>query len=61
MKKDHEQTHSDVSPKIHIRISDDGEICAWGLEQNHEELLLNLTGNQNLADQIKAMSFNLCG
>ncbi len=46
---------------IYIKISDDGEICAWGLDQEHEKQLLNLTGNRDLADQCKAMSFNLCG
>ena len=47
--------------QIYIKISDDGEICAWGLDQNNEKQLLNLTGNHDLADKCKAMSFNLCG
>ena len=47
--------------QIHIKISDDGEICVWGLDQEHEEQLLNLTGNHDLVDQCKTMSFNLCG
>lgn len=54
-------TDAEKKPQIHIKISDAGEICAWGLDQEQEEQLLNLTGNHELADLCKAMSFNLCG
>ena len=46
---------------IHIQIGEDGEICAWGLNQDQEEQLLSLTGNHDLAEQNPNMSFNLCG
>ncbi len=48
-------------PKIFIRISEKGEICAWGLELEAEKQLLISTGNQDLSEQSEAMSFNLCG
>jgi len=61
MSKKNETIAPDKKPQIYIKICEDGEICAWGLDQEHEELLLSLTGNHDLADQYKAMSFNLCG
>ena len=56
-----ETTDAEKKPQIYIKISDDGEISAWGLDQEHEEQLLNRTGNHDLADQCQSMSFNLCG
>ncbi len=61
MKETSKVTTPDKKPQIYIKISADGEICAWGLDQGHEEQLLELTGNHDLAALCKAMSFNLCG
>ncbi|MEA1923436.1 MAG: hypothetical protein U9N63_12365 [Pseudomonadota bacterium] len=46
---------------IHIRIMENGEICAWGLNQSGEEQIFSLTGNLDLINKCKAMSYNLCG
>ena len=46
---------------IHIRITESGEICAWGLNQSGEEQIFSLTGNLDLINKCKAMSYNLCG
>ena len=61
MKKNNSPTINKKELKIHIRISAEGEICAWGLEQEDEKQLLDLTGNQDLSNKNKAMSFSLCG
>ncbi len=61
MKKTTETIKTEKKLQLHIKISADGEICAWGLNQNQEEQLLSLTGNHDLADTNKDMSFNLCG
>jgi hypothetical protein len=61
MTKTTDAINAENRPQIHIKISDDGEICAWGLDQEQENQLLNLTGNHDLADLCKTMSFNLCG
>jgi hypothetical protein len=55
------KTSNKKKPQIHISISDKGEICAWGLAQNQEEKLFNLTGNHKLSETCPAMSFKLCG
>ena len=47
--------------QIHIRITESGEICAWGLDRKGEEKIFSLTGNLDLINKYKAMSFNLCG
>ncbi len=47
--------------QVHIRITENGEICAWGLDQKGEEKIYGLTGNLDLINRYKAMSFNLCG
>ena len=52
---------TEKEPQIHIRITESGEICAWGLDQNGEEQILSLTGNLDLISKCKAMSYNLCG
>ncbi|MBN2808830.1 MAG: hypothetical protein JXR80_04985 [Deltaproteobacteria bacterium] len=54
-------TSMDQEPHIHIRITADGEICAWGLDRKGEERIFSLTGNQDLINKCKAMSYNLCG
>ncbi|MEA2107877.1 MAG: hypothetical protein U9P07_00440 [Pseudomonadota bacterium] len=46
---------------IHIQIGENGEINAWGLNQNSEEAILERTGNKNLAEQQQNMSYTLCG
>jgi len=46
---------------IHIQIGKNGEINAWGLDQNAEEIILERTGNHELAKQQKNMSYTLCG
>jgi len=46
---------------IHIRITETGEICAWGLNAEGEKLLFRLTGNFALVNKFEHMSFNLCG
>ena len=48
-------------PQIHIKITESGEICAWGLEQGGEEQIFNLTGNPDLINKCKAMSYRFCG
>lgn len=50
-----------IEPQIHIRITESGEICAWGLDQNGEERIFSLTGNPDLINKYKTMSYNLCG
>ena len=61
MKKTTETIGAEKKPQLHIKISADGEICAWGLNQDQEKQLLSLTGNRDLADKNRGMSFNLCG
>ncbi|MBN2332195.1 MAG: hypothetical protein JXO49_00715 [Deltaproteobacteria bacterium] len=46
---------------VHISIGTNGEINAWGLEQESEETILKRTGNQKLADRLLNMSYTLCG
>ncbi|MBN2705634.1 MAG: hypothetical protein JXR89_04245 [Deltaproteobacteria bacterium] len=46
---------------IHIRITETGEICAWGLNAEGEKLLFRLTGNFVMVNKFEHMSFNLCG
>ncbi|MCD6151580.1 MAG: hypothetical protein J7J70_08020 [Deltaproteobacteria bacterium] len=46
---------------IHIQIGENGEINAWGLDQNSEEIILERTGNHELAKQQQNMSYTLCG
>ena len=46
---------------IHIQIGENGEINAWGLNQDSEEVILERTGNQNLAADQRKMSYTLCG
>lgn len=46
---------------IFIQIGENGEINAWGLDQDSEEVILERTGNQNLAQRQQKMSYNLCG
>jgi len=48
-------------PQIHIRITESGEICAWGLDQEGEEQIFSLTGNLDLINKCKDMSYDLCG
>ncbi len=55
------KTNDDRQPTVHIRISDKGEICVWGLEQEYEKQLLILTGNRDLSELCESMSFTLCG
>ena len=52
---------TEKEPPIHIRITESGEICAWGLNQSGEEQIFSLTGNLDLINKCKAMSYNLCG
>ncbi len=53
--------NTEKEPPIHIRITESGEICAWGLNQSGEEEIFSLTGNLDLINKCKAMSYNLCG
>ena len=46
---------------IHIQIGENGEINAWGLNQNSEEVILERTGNQNMVKRQRKMSYTLCG
>ena len=46
---------------IYIQIGGNGEINAWGLDQNSEEIILERTGNHELAKQQQNMSYTLCG
>lgn len=46
---------------IHIQIGEQGEISAWGLDQNSEAAILELTGNKKLAEYQKKMSYTFCG
>ena len=46
---------------IHIQIGENGEINAWGLEQDAEEVILERTGNQKLVKCQQKMSYTLCG
>ena len=46
---------------IHIQIGKNGEINAWGLDQDSEEVILERTGNQEMAKQQQNMSYTLCG
>ena len=48
-------------PQIHIRSTESGEICAWGLDQSGEEQIFSLTGNLDLINKCKDMSYDLCG
>ena len=52
---------TEKEPQIYIRITESGEICAWGLDQSGEEQIFSLTGNHDLINKWKAMSYNLCG
>ena len=52
---------SEKKPQIHIRITESGEICAWGLNQSGEEQIFSLTGNLELINKSNDMSYNLCG
>ena len=47
--------------QIHIRITESGEICAWGLDQSGEERIFSLTGNLDLINKCNAMSYRFCG
>ena len=47
--------------KIYIQIGKNGKINAWGLDQNSEEIILERTGNHELAKQQQNMSYTLCG
>lgn len=47
--------------QIHIHITESGEICAWGLDQEGEERIFSLTGNPDLINKYKTMAYNLCG
>lgn len=46
---------------IHIQIGENGEINAWGLDQDAEENILERTGNQKLVESQQKMSYTLCG
>jgi len=46
---------------IHIQIGKNGDINAWGLDQNSEETILERTGNQKMAELQQNMSYTLCG
>lgn len=46
---------------IHISITENGEICAWGLDQSEEKQIFSLTGNLELINKCKAMSYKFCG
>ena len=46
---------------IHIHIGEQGEINAWGLDQESEEVILQRTGNRKLAERQQKMSYTLCG
>ncbi len=52
---------TEKEPQIHIMITENGEICAWGLDQSGEEQIFSLTGNLKLINKWKAMSYRLCG
>ncbi|MCK4377742.1 MAG: hypothetical protein KAW01_00275 [Deltaproteobacteria bacterium] len=62
-KKSHDnpQGYSCGGETIHIQIGENGEINAWGLDQNSEEIILERTGNYELAKQQQNMSYTLCG
>ncbi|MBN2705844.1 MAG: hypothetical protein JXR89_05320 [Deltaproteobacteria bacterium] len=47
--------------RVFFNISSSGEISAWGLNAAEEEQLLQLTGNSELLEIIKNMSFEFCG
>jgi len=49
------------APQTFITISADGEICAWGLDQQAESLILGLTGNRELIKANRTMAYELCG
>jgi len=57
---DKTENHCEVDT-IFIQIGENGEINAWGLDQDSEEVILERTGNQNLALRQQKMSYNLCG
>ncbi len=46
---------------VHIQIGKHGEINAWGLDQDAEEVILERTGNKKLAEQQRKMSYTFCG
>ena len=52
---------TEKGPQIHIRITESGEICAWGLNQSGEEQIFSLTGNLDLINKCNAMSYRFCG
>ena len=52
---------TEKGPEIHIRITENGEICAWGLDQSGEERIFSLTGNLDLINKCDAMSYKFCG
>jgi hypothetical protein len=50
-----------TGPQTFITISPEGEIAAWGLEQELENLILDLTGNRELIKADSKMAYDLCG
>jgi len=46
---------------VHIQIGAQGEINAWGLDQDAEEAILERTGNKKLAKRQQKMSYTYCG
>jgi len=46
---------------IYIQIGKKGEVNAWGLDQDSEEVILERTGNRKLARLQQNMAYTLCG
>lgn len=58
--EDHVVNHCDLDT-VHIQIGIQGEINAWGLDQEAEEAILERTGNKKLANHQQKMSYTYCG
>ena len=58
--KDQTANHCDLDA-VHIQIGAQGEINAWGLDQEAEEAILKRTGNKKLARRQQKMSYTFCG
>ena len=52
---------TEKEPQIYIQITETGEICAWGLDQDGEEQIFSLTGNHDLINKCGTMSYKFCG
>lgn len=57
----HQSAAENREQRIFLNISREGEISGWGLSAAEEQRILELTGNQDLIETIRRMSFDFCG